>query len=72
MWYNHNYKFYPFLSPTFGKDVSENPIRIIDIVVGLLELVSEISKVISFAFRLLGNIFAGMVLLFVMSFLLPV
>ncbi|MCB0033672.1 MAG: F0F1 ATP synthase subunit A, partial [Anaerolineales bacterium] len=27
--------------------------------------------IISFAFRLLGNIFAGMVLLFVMSFLLP-
>ncbi|MFN2206640.1 MAG: F0F1 ATP synthase subunit A, partial [Candidatus Promineifilaceae bacterium] len=28
--------------------------------------------IISFAFRLLGNIFAGMVLLFVMAFLLPV
>ena len=65
-------KFFPFISPTFGQDVSDNPIRAIDIVVGLLELVSEISKVISFAFRLLGNIFAGMVLLFVMSFLLPV
>ncbi|MCA9976149.1 MAG: F0F1 ATP synthase subunit A, partial [Anaerolineales bacterium] len=26
----------------------------------------------SFAFRLLGNIFAGMVLLFVMAFLLPI
>ncbi|MFN2181790.1 MAG: F0F1 ATP synthase subunit A, partial [Candidatus Promineifilaceae bacterium] len=37
-----------------------------------LELISEFSKIISFAFRLLGNIFAGMVLLFVMAFLLPV
>lgn len=39
--------------------------------VGILEIVSEISRVISFAFRLLGNIFAGTVLIFVMSFLVP-
>lgn len=38
---------------------------------GLLELVSELSKVISFAFRLFGNIFAGEVLLAVMAFLMP-
>lgn len=38
-------------------------------VVGILELVSEIAKVISFAFRLFGNIFAGEVLLAVMAFL---
>lgn len=65
-------KFFPFIAPGFGASVSENPIKAIDIFVGLLELVGEISKVISFAFRLLGNIFAGMVLLFVMAFLLPV
>ena len=40
-------------------------------VVGLLELVSEISKILSFSFRLFGNIFAGQVLLFVMAFILP-
>jgi len=39
--------------------------------VGLLELVSDISKIISFAFRLFGNIFAGEVLLAVMAFLMP-
>lgn len=39
--------------------------------VGLLELVSEFAKIISFSFRLFGNIFAGTVLVFVMSFLLP-
>lgn len=39
--------------------------------VGILELVSEVSKIISFAFRLFGNIFAGEVLLVVISFLLP-
>ena len=42
----------------------------IDFLVGLLELVSEFSKILSFAFRLFGNIFAGSVILFVMGFLL--
>jgi F-type H+-transporting ATPase subunit a len=38
---------------------------------GILEIISELSKVISFAFRLFGNIFAGEVLLTVMAFLMP-
>jgi F0F1-type ATP synthase membrane subunit a len=38
--------------------------------VGFLELISEISKIISFAFRLFGNIFAGQILLFVIPFLI--
>jgi F-type H+-transporting ATPase subunit a len=38
---------------------------------GILELISEFSKIISFAFRLFGNIFAGEVLLTVMAFLMP-
>jgi F-type H+-transporting ATPase subunit a len=37
--------------------------------VGLLELISEFAKIISFAFRLFGNIFAGEVLLAVIAFL---
>lgn len=40
--------------------------------VGLLEIISEFAKIISFAFRLFGNIFAGEVLLAVISFLVPV
>ncbi len=40
-------------------------------VLGLLEIVSEVSKIVSFAFRLFGNIFAGEVLLAVMAFLMP-
>jgi len=40
--------------------------------VGTLEIVSEISKVISFSFRLFGNIFAGEVLLAVIAFLIPI
>ena len=43
----------------------------IDFYVGILEIISDVSKVISFAFRLFGNIFAGEVLLSVMAFLMP-
>ncbi|MBN1136978.1 MAG: F0F1 ATP synthase subunit A [Anaerolineae bacterium] len=43
----------------------------IDVFVGALETVSEFSKIISFSFRLFGNIFAGEVLLGVMAFLIP-
>jgi len=39
----------------------------IDFVVGLLELISEIGKIFSFTFRLFGNIFAGEVLLLVIT-----
>lgn len=39
--------------------------------VGLLELISEISKILSFSFRLFGNIFAGEVLLIVICYLVP-
>ncbi len=39
--------------------------------VGILELISEFAKIISFAFRLFGNIFAGEVLLAVTGFLIP-
>ena len=44
----------------------------IDIFVGLLESIAEVAKVISFAFRLFGNIFAGSILLFVIGTLVPV
>lgn len=44
----------------------------LDFFIGILEIVSEISKIISFAFRLFGNIFAGEVLLVVIAFLVPV
>jgi len=43
----------------------------IDLFIGALELFDEFTKVMSFGFRLFGNIFAGEVLLGVMVFLLP-
>jgi len=52
-----------FSRPFFG---------LLDWAVGLLELISEISKILSFAFRLFGNIFAGSVMLFVIGSLVPV
>ncbi len=39
----------------------------IDFVIGLIEGISELAKVISFSFRLFGNIFAGEVVLIVIS-----
>jgi len=45
--------------------------RIINFVVGLIELVSEIARLVSFSFRLFGNIFAGEVLLAVATYFVP-
>jgi F-type H+-transporting ATPase subunit a len=43
----------------------------IDFFVGILELISEFAKIISFSFRLFGNIFAGEVMLLVLASLVP-
>jgi F-type H+-transporting ATPase subunit a len=51
--------------------LSKGPMGIIEFGAGILEIISEISRIISFAFRLLGNIFAGTVLIFVISSLIP-
>lgn len=53
-----------------GKFINlKNPIMFF---MGLLDIVSEGSRIISFAFRLFGNIFAGDVLLTVIAFLMPI
>ena len=52
-----------------GKYISfKSPIQFF---VGILEIVSEVAKMISFSFRLFGNIFAGEVLLIIIGFLAP-
>jgi len=43
----------------------------IEFFVGLIELVTEISRILSFSFRLFGNIFAGSAVLAVFAFILP-
>ncbi len=45
-----------------------NPIKLI---LGFFEIISESVKILSFSFRLFGNIFAGEVLLLVIAFLVP-
>ena len=49
-----------------------SPLGGIDVAVGILELVGEIARILSFAFRLLGSMFAGSILIFVMSYLLTI
>lgn len=52
-----------FSKPGFG---------VIDFAVSLLELISEFAKILSFSFRLFGNMFAGLVLLILIGSMLPV
>lgn len=54
------FQFSSFAKKGFG-------MGLIDFFMGLIELVSEIAKILSFAFRLFGNIFAGEVVLIIMS-----
>ena len=51
-----------FTKPFFGA---------MDFLVSLLELISEFAKLLSFSFRLFGNLFAGMVLTFLIISLVP-
>jgi F-type H+-transporting ATPase subunit a len=44
----------------------------IDVFVGFLELISELVRLVSFTFRLFGNVFAGEVVLLMFTFLTPV
>ena len=62
-------KFFPWDSNVDA--MAKNPIKAIDWAVGILEIVGEFSRILSFSFRLLGNIFAGQVLLFVIATLVP-
>ena len=45
---------------------------VIGFIVGIIELFSELARIISFSFRLFGNVFAGEVLILVVIYFLPV
>lgn len=47
------------------------PMGLLDFFVGILEFFAELVRLISFSFRLFGNMLAGEILLLVMTFLLP-
>ena len=55
-----------------GRLVNGGVFGIIDFGVGFLELILEFAKILSFSFRLFGNIFAGALLLSIVGALLPV
>ena len=61
---------FSLVGPHYGKKFLnfKDPISFF---LGILESMSEVSRIISFAFRLFGNIFAGEVLLAVIAFLMP-
>lgn len=54
-----------------GGMIGQLALGIIDFFVGLLEGLSEFIKIVAFTFRLFGNIFAGEVMLIVLTFLVP-
>lgn len=56
--FKHAGKFISFKSP-------------IAFFVGILELISEVARMVSFSFRLFGNVFAGEVMLVIAAFFLP-
>lgn len=43
----------------------------IDFFIGIFEFISEVSRLLSYSFRLFGNIFAGEVMISVITFLIP-
>ena len=57
----------------YGSKFIVNPIKNgpINSFVGILELLGEFTRVVSFTFRLFGNMFAGEILLIAMAFLFP-
>lgn len=56
----------------FRRLVKGGPFGVIDFIVGLLELILELAKILSFGFRLFGNIFAGALLLSIIGALTAV
>ncbi len=55
----------------FGNLLRLRPSGLIDAFVGLLELISELVRVVSFTFRLFGNMTAGEILVVMITFLVP-
>ncbi len=55
----------------FGALLRGRPSGLVDAFVSILEFFSELIRMVSFTFRLFGNVFAGEVLLLMASFLVP-
>lgn len=55
----------------FGNLLRGRPSGIIDAFVGILEFISELVRIVSFTFRLFGNMTAGEILVVMITFLVP-
>ena len=55
----------------FGDLLRGRPSGLINVFVGILELVSELVRIVSFTFRLFGNMTAGEILVIMITFLVP-
>lgn len=55
----------------FKRLLRGQPMGILDLFVGILEFIAEAARLISFTFRLFGNMLAGEILLLIMTFLIP-
>ena len=55
----------------FGDILRGRPSGLINVMVGLLELISEFVRIVSFTFRLFGNMTAGEILVVMITFLVP-
>ena len=65
---------FPYLGKffNFGRLLKGNiAFGLIDVFVGIIDLISELVRLVSFTFRLFGNVFAGEILILMMSFFVP-
>ncbi len=65
---------FPYLGKffNFGRLLRGNiAFGLIDVFVGFVDLISELVRLLSFTFRLFGNVFAGEILILMMSFFVP-
>ncbi|TVR23839.1 MAG: hypothetical protein EA396_02620 [Anaerolineaceae bacterium] len=61
--------FEKFINLSAVGNAGKRPLGLIDFIVGLIEIISEIGKIVSLAFRLFGNLFAGGVALMAVTFI---
>ncbi|NOK85839.1 MAG: hypothetical protein GFH27_549375n17 [Chloroflexi bacterium AL-W] len=62
--------FEKFVNLSAVGNAGKRPLGLIDFIVGIIEIISEIGKIVSLAFRLFGNLFAGGVALMAVTFIL--
>ncbi len=64
---NNFIKFKPFFKAIWHRRFKELPMAFIELFLGLLDIIGEIAKVISISTRLFGNMFAGGVIIMIVS-----